>query len=186
MNYTLKYLKYKEKYIKLKTEKRIDDIIKNVKIIFKNNDYDINNIDFDKFKYNILELNNNSEFNHKLKESLNNLLANDNDIIQDGGSDCNFTFMDIIDILMIPPAAVPILGIPASILSIVLALVRKEYKYALASLVTIIPIVGNIGGSIWKLVIKNNKLLKKIIPIKDNEEENYEENYEENNEENSI
>ena len=63
MNFNLKYIKYKEKYIKLKTEKRIDDIINNVKIIFKNNKYDITNIDFDKFKYNMLELNNNSNLN---------------------------------------------------------------------------------------------------------------------------
>jgi hypothetical protein len=159
MNYNLKYLKYKEKFIKLKTEKRIDDIIKNVKNIFKNNNYNISNIDFDKFKNNILELN----YNNKLKKSLNNY-------IEQIGGGCYFTFMDIIDILLIPPSSVPILGIPASILSIVLALIRGEYKYALASLITIIPIIGNIGGSVWKIVIKNNKLIEKIIPIEDEED----------------
>ena len=99
----------------------------------------------------------------------NGITFNKYNIQQDGGS-CSFTFMDIIDILMIPPSSVPILGIPASILSIVLALIRGEYKYALASLITIIPIVGNIGGSVWKIVIKNNKLIEKIIPIEDEED----------------
>ena len=94
--------------------------------------------------------------------------SNKYNIQQEGGS-CSFTLMDIIDILLIPPLAVPLFGIPASILSIVLALVRKEYKYALASLITIIPIIGNIGGSIWKIVIKNKKLTEETVPIEDEE-----------------